>query len=110
MGLDIAVYRARNRAVFKDDRWYDNENITEAWYSRKFWDLIHNMSFIKNIDDDCGEFIQLSHDNIEEMLQYASHHPDYWGEFNSVPALCKIYNDFENDAEDGWHYYFNYSY
>lgn len=110
MGLDVAIYRARNRAVFKDDNWYNNENVTEVWYARKFWDLIHNMSFIKNVEEDCGDFIQLTMDNVEEILQFAAHNPDYWSGFKTVPALCEIIRNFEQDYEDGWHYYFNYSY
>ena len=112
MGLDVYVFRAKTKKAFEDEHWYDDENtsVKEVWYARKFWDLIHNMSFIKNIEDDCGEYIQLTQDNIEEMIQFAAHNPDYWDGFDTVPALCKIYHDFEDDAENGWHYYFNYNY
>ena len=110
MGLDNSIYRARNHAAFKDENWYNNKDITEVWYARKFWNLIHNMSFIKNIEEDYGEFIQLSMDNVEEILQFAAHNPDYWDSFDTVPALCKIIHDFEQDHEDGYHYYFHYSY
>ena len=110
MGLDIAIYKARNKAVFTDDNWYNNDNVIEVWYARKFWDLINNMSFIRNVQEDNGDFIQLTQDNIEEMIQFASHNQDYWDGFDTVPALCRIYHNFEDDAEEGWHYYFNYSY
>lgn len=110
MGLDCYVFRAKTKKAFDDEHWYESETVKEVWYARKFWDLIHNMSFIKNIEEDCGEFIPLTMDNIEEMLQFAAHNPDYWDSFDTVPALCKIYHNFEDDAEEGWHYYFNYSY
>ena len=112
MGLDCYVFRARSKKSFEDERWFDDENgtVTEVWYARKYWDLLHNMSFIKNIEEECGDFIQLSMDNLEEMLQFAAHNPDYFDSFNTVPQLCKIINEFEDDYENGWHYYFHYSY
>lgn len=112
MGLDCYVFRAKTKKAFEAERWYDDENtsVTEVWYSRKFWDMLHNMSFIKSIEEDCGEYIQLTQDNIEEMLQFAAHNRDYFGGFETVPRLCEIYNNFEYDAEEGWHYYFYYSY
>ena len=110
MGLDIGIYRAKNHAVFEDGQWYNNDNITEVWYARKFWDMIHNMSFVKDVEGDCGEFIPLTMDNVEEMLQFAAHNRDYFDGFSTVPQLCEIIANFEQDYEDGWHYYFHYSY
>ena len=108
MGLDCYIFRAKTKKVFEDENWYDK--VEEVWYARKFWDLIHNMSFIKNVEEDCGDFIMLTMDNIEEMLQFAAHNPDYNDGFNTVPALCEIIRRFEDDYENGWHYYFHYSY
>ena len=112
MGLDIYVFRAKTKKVFEDEHWYDDENshVTEVWYARKFWDLIHNMSFIKNIEEDSGEYIELSKDNVNEMLEFAAHNPDYWDSFNTVPDLCKLYHEYDDDHENGWHYYFEFDY
>ena len=68
------------------------------------------MSFIKDVDGDSGDFIQLTMDNVEEMLQFAAHNRDYFDGFETVPSLCEILANFEQDYEDGWHYYFHYSY
>ena len=110
MGLDCYIFRTKTKKVFDDEHWYESETVKEVWYARKFWDLIHNMSFIKNVEEDCGEFIQLTMDNIEEMLQFAAHNRDYFDGFETVPSLCEIIANFEQDYEDGWHYYFYYSY
>ena len=108
MGLDCYIFRAKTKKVFEDDNWYDK--VEEVWYARKFWDLIHNMSFIKNVEEDRCDFIMLTMDDIEEMLQFVAHNRDYFDGFKTVPALCEIIANFEQDYEDGWHYYFHYSY
>ena len=108
MGLDCYIFRAKTKKVFEDENWYNK--VEEVWYARKFWDLIHNMSFIKNVEEDCGDFIMLTMDNIEEMLQFAAHNRDYFDGFKTVPQLCEIIANFEQDYEDGYHYYFHYNY
>lgn len=112
MGLDCYVFRAKTKKAFDEPHWYEDESgaVTEVWYARKFWDLVNQVSFIKNTNDDCGEYIKLSKDDIEEMIQVATHNPDYFGEFNTVPALCKILQNFDEDEEEGWHYYFEFDY
>lgn len=110
MGMDAYIFRARNKKVFKSDDWYNNRDITEVWYTRKFWDLINRLSFIKEEEDACGEFIKLRKDDLEEMITIATHNQDYWGGFDSVPQLCQILHDFDTDEENGWHYYFEYDY
>ena len=112
MGMDAYIFRAKTKKAFDESDWYKDENsgVTETWYARKYWDLIENLSFIKDIDEDCGEFIQLTKDNIEEIIQVATHHPDYWGKFDTVPTLCEILYNFDEDEENGWHYYFEFDY
>lgn len=112
MGMDAYIFRAKTKKAFDEPHWYDDENgaVTEVWYARKFWDLIHQVSFIKNIEEDSCEYIKLTKENIEEMIDIATHTPDYWGEFNTVPALCKILHNFDDDEEEGWHYYFEFDY
>lgn len=110
MGMDAYIFRARTKKAFDGERWYERDDVTEVWYARKYWDLVQQVSFITNLDDDCGEFIQLSRENLEEMIKVATHTPDYWDGFSTVPALCKILHDFDEDEEDGWHYYFEFDY
>ena len=110
IGMDAYVFRARNKKVFEEDHWYDSDQVKEVWYARKYWDMIHNVPFIRSIEGDCGEFIQLTKENIKEMIDVATRIPDYWDGFNTVPALCEILYNFDQDAEDGWHYYFEFDY
>ena len=107
MGMDAYIFKSKTKKIFKEDDWYDK--VEEVWYTRKYWNLIHNMSFIDGTDD-CGEFIKLTKDNIEEILQYSIHNPDYWGGFDSVIPLCKILHSFDQDESEGWHYYFEFEY
>lgn len=108
MGMDAAIYKAKNKKIFKEDCWYDK--VEEVWYARKFWDLIYKVPFIKNIEEDCGEFIRLRKNDIEKMIEIATHTPDYMGGFNTVPQLCEILHHFDEDEENGWHYYFEFDY
>ncbi len=110
--MDAYIFRAKTKKAFDEPHWYEDESgaVTEVWYARKFWDLINQVSFIKNTNDDCGEYIKLSKNDIEEMIQVATHNQDYFGGFNTVPALCKILQNFDDDEEKGWHYYFEFDY
>ena len=109
MGLDITCYKARNHEVFKHDDWYDNQEVQEVFYFRKHWDMLNSLSFI-NINKDCGEFIQLTKDQLEEILTAATHNRDYFGGFTGVPAVCEALDNFDEDEENGWHYYFEFDY
>lgn len=110
MGMDAYIFRAKTKKAFQEDNWYNNENVKEVWYARKYWDLVQNVRFIRNVDEDCGEFILLTKNDIEEMINVATHNPDYFGGFTTVPALCEILQNFDDDEEEGWHYYFEFDY
>jgi hypothetical protein len=109
MGLDINIYRARNRQVFKDEKWYESTAVTGVYYARKFWGLIEYASFL-DVKDDCGEFIELSRENIEELINIATHNADYFGGFETVPQLCEILHNFDENEENGYHYYIEFDY
>jgi len=109
MGLDIYIYKAKNQRIFKTDDWYNSDKVTEVYYARKFWTLIQEASFLR-VNEDCGEYIQLSRDNVEELLQIAAHNRDYFNGFSTVPALCKILDEFDDMEEAGYHYYMEFDY
>lgn len=109
MGLDVSIYRARNHKVFSNDDWYDSEAVTEVYYARKFWTLIEQASFL-NVKDDCGDFIELSRENVEELINIATHNADCFDGFETVPKLCKILQHFDEDEENGYHYYMEFDY
>lgn len=109
IGLDVSIYRARNHQIFKTEKWYDSKAVTEVYYARKFWTLIEQASFI-NINEDCGEYLELSRENIEELIQIATHNEDYFGGFETVPRLCEILRDFEETKEEGYNYYMEFDY
>ena len=44
------------------------------------------------------------------MIDIATHTPDYFGGFESVPKLCEILYNFDEAEANGWHYYFNFDY
>ena len=77
MGMDLNIYSARNREVFKHDGWWDSEQVQEEFYARKFWDLVNNCSFIPK-DYQNGDFIELTEENLEEMIKVACTYKDYF--------------------------------
>ena len=93
MGMDCYLWSARNREVFKHDNWWESEQVKEEWYARKYWDLVENCSFIPK-DYESGDFIELSRENIEEMIKVACQYKNYWGNYNDVPKLCEIRDKF----------------
>ena len=107
--MDINCFKARNHEVFKHEGWYENPNVTEVFYFRKHWDMLRALSFI-NVERDCGEFIQLSRENLEEILDAAAHHRDYFGGFEVVPAICEALANFDEVEDEGYHYYFEFDY
>lgn len=109
IGLDVNIYRARSCQAFKDEKWYESEAVTEVYYARKFWSLIEQASFL-NVNGDCGEFIELSRENIEELINIATHNADYFDGFETVPKLCEILRNFNEDEENGYHYYMEFDY
>lgn len=93
MGMDLYVYSARNREVFKHEKWWESEQIQEKLYAHKFWNLIENCSFMPyNYEN--GEAIELSLENIEEMIKVACKYKDYWGTYDIVPQLCKLRDEY----------------
>ena len=69
MGMDLNIYSARNREVFKHEGWWESTQVQEEFYARKFWDLV---------------------DNLEEMIRVACTYRDYFGTYNNVPKLCEL--------------------
>lgn len=102
MGMDFHIYSARNREVFKHDRWWDSEQVQEEFYARKPWDWVENCDFIPS-DYESGDVIEVTRENIEELINVACHYRDYFDTYSNVPALCEIRDKFfgycDNDDE-----------
>lgn len=107
MGMDLNIFAARNHEVFKHEGWWDSEHVEQKYYSRKYWDLVQNLSFIpKNYES--GEFIEINRDNLEEMIQVACKYCNYWGKYDDVPVLCELRDEYDKLIEDGKHLYLEY--
>ena len=89
MGMDLYIYSAPNHETFKHESWWESEQVQEEFYARKFWDLVENCSFIPD-DYENGDFIELSLDNLEEMIRVACVYKDYFGTYNNIPKLCEL--------------------
>lgn len=107
MGMDLYIYKARTKKAFELEEWYGSEYVTEMLYARKWWSLVEHCSFIPN-DYENGDYIQLTKENLEEMIKVACEYPDYFDSYQNVPKLCELRDAFDEVAEQGYHYYLEY--
>lgn len=99
MGMDLNIYSARNREVFKHDGWWESDQVGDEFYARKFWDLVENCSFIP-YDYESGDFIELSLENLEEMIRVACKYRDYFDTYNNIPLLCELRDKYREWQEN----------
>ena len=115
MGLDVRIIMAKNRKQIEQENFWDicktgwiededgvidYEQPCEVYYARKFWELYEPMCAKLNLKS--GDFSDpLTKDDIEEMIHIATHTSDYFGGFNTVPALCKILQRYDDATEHG---------
>ena len=107
MGMDLYIFRARTKKAFEQEGWYNSENVSEIFYARKWWSLVENCSFIPS-DYESGDYIQLTKENIEEMIKVACEYRDYFDSYQNIPKLSDIRDAFDEDEENGYHYYLEY--
>lgn len=98
MGMDLRLVSAHSKKELENENFWSImaqntvndkfEKPAELYYARKFWDLYQNLSFLH--DYECGEWLPVTKENVEEMLRVACHQRDYWDGFQSVPDLCEI--------------------
>lgn len=105
MGMDLYLFTAHSKKEVTDPGFFTNlfnrepkedayspyefyAQPNEVYYARKFWDLYHNLSFTK--DYECGDYVQITRNQVEEMLKIACQYEDYFCDFNTVPQLCRL--------------------
>lgn len=107
MGMDLNIYSARNREVFKHEGWWESDQVQEEFYGRKAWHYPEHCSFIPR-DYENGDFIEITLENLEEMVKVACEYQNYWNNYEDVPKLCKLrdkYREWEYDEEHPKHNY-----
>ena len=108
MGMDSTLHLARDRKVLEAgfEHWSANPEdynyVREVWYGRKFWSVLQEMSWLRDYkDDECGTYVELTRENLEEMLNHCAHHQDYFGGFSTVPDLCQLLWEWDALEADG---------
>ena len=116
MGLDCRIIMCKNRQQVKqpdfwdkcvtgwkeDEEGYIDYTIPhEVYYARKFWALYTPMARILKMDNEDIYSQPLTKENIEDMIDIATHNRDYFDSFNSVPALCEILDRYDEATENG---------
>ena len=106
MGMDLTIYSARNHEIFKHDGWWNSPEVEEKYYSCKFFELFNNCSFIPNTYEN-NEFLEINHENLEEMISIACMYRNYWGTYDDVPKLCELRDEYDFLVENGKKLYLN---
>ena len=99
MGMDFNLYSARNHEVFKHEGWYNSDQITEEFYSRKAYHFVRECPFIPNNEEDCP--VEITLENLEDMIKVACSEPNYWGTYSDVPELCMLRDRYEQIKNEG---------
>lgn len=102
MGLDMYIDKCR-KPVIKDGK-RDYEEREEVCYWRKFWDLLYEIGYG---DDDYGQDIRLSKEDVEKILTFVSHNRDYFDGFSTVSDVCHLLDEYDALIEEGWVINFN---
>ena len=102
MGLDIYIDKCRTPKIVDSRRNYDERE--EVCYWRKFWGLLDIMQYG---DSEYGQDIRLTKNDVENILNYATHHRDYFGGFESVPQICELLDQWDELQDEGWVFCFN---
>lgn len=115
IGLDVRIVMVKNRKQVEQEGFWDicrtgwvedaDGRIdfsapSEVYYARKFWDLYTPVARALNLEN--GEYSQpLTEEDVEFILNIASHNKDNFGGFNTVPQLCEILDRYEEIKENG---------
>ena len=115
MGLDVRIVSVRNTKQVEDKEFWNNcksgwvkdENNdidfsqpSELYYARKFWDLFEPLAYRLHLNN--GEFsAPLTREDLEYIIEVATHNPDYWDGFGSVPRLCEILYHYDEIKDAG---------
>lgn len=103
MGLDMYIDKCRKPTI--KDGVRDYEEREEVCYWRKFWDLLYEIGYS---DEDYGQDIRLSKEDVEKILNFVTHNKDYFGGFNSVQQVCELLDEYDYlTEEEGWVINFN---
>ena len=109
MGMDFHLWKARNSEVFKHDEWYNSPEIEEVFYGRKAWHYPEYCSFMK-IKYESGEFLPMTRKNLEEMIRVACEHRNHWDNYDDVPQLCEIRDQWDELENAGYKIFYEYDY
>ena len=112
MGLDSYLIAARNKKQLESEEFlnalfdaremgenYEWDKPAELAYWRKFWDLHTSVSYKYGLDN--GDWVELDKDGLEYILDIATHYPDYWDDFKSVPDICRAIYNYDKLRENG---------
>lgn len=102
MGLDMYIDKCRTPISVNGKRDYAERE--EVCYWRKFWDLLYEIGYG---DDDYGQDIRLSKEDVEKILNFVTHNRDYFNGFNTVPQVCQLLDEYDYLIDEGWVINFN---
>lgn len=124
MGLDTYIVMCKNKHQLENEGFWDNcvtgwkrdkydgidyTQPAEVYYARKFWDLYSPAARRFNLEN--GEWSDpLTKEDIEFLIDLATHNRDYFGGFDTVPKLCEILDNYDYATDAGMIFSFSGNY
>lgn len=93
MGLDMYIDKCRKPCIIDGKREYEEREEVCHWEG--FLTLLREGLPFKYGNEKYGQDIQLSKDNVEQILNYVTHNRDYFGGFSSVEQVCKLLDEYD---------------
>ena len=115
MGLDVSIIMCKNRKQVENPAFWEEYHTgwvkdadgvvdytkpCEVYYARKFWDLYTPAARHFGIDN-CEYSDPLTKEDIEYLIDLATHNRDYFGGFETVPELCEILDRYDEATNAG---------
>ena len=105
MGLDMYIDKCRTPISVNGKRDYAERE--EVCYWRKFWGLLREGLPFFYGDEEYGQDIRLSKEDVEQILNYVTHNRDYYDGFSSVEQVCRLLEEYDYLIDEGWVINFN---
>ncbi len=101
--VDVYLIGVKSKKQLSDINIYNSENffLGERYFSTFFIDILSTIKFLTNYT--LGKYIEVTKQNVIELLSYASFHRDCNNNFKTVNKLCEIIDTWDDMEANNFH-------